>query len=202
MRFELIGKTASKLVNVNVQAQKMGQTELVPATTLRFKVTAANDILNKFDKNLRLFLFEKGSNAATQGTLDGVAPVSDLPQLTDAAKRIGDIDWEDEQTGCRLIVHRAVSNIDLKDCTVDKIKLCPHEGGAVDVLFNVYAADLDAETLGELAVLHQHEVDIELTLPEVLQQKVEEKAEKKTGKQTPAQALAAQLGQDAGATTH
>jgi hypothetical protein len=169
MRLELIGKTAAKLVNVNVQAQKMGQTELIPATTLRFKVTAANDVLNKFDKTLRAFLFEKGSNAATQGTLDGVPPVSDLPQLTDAAKHIGDLDWNGEQTGCRLTVHQAVSKIVLKDCTVDKVKLCAHEGGAVDVLFNVYASDLNAETLGELAVLHQHELDIELELPAPLQ---------------------------------
>lgn len=194
MRLDFIGKTVAKIVNVNVLALKVGQTELKPAITLRIKVTAANDILNKLDGTLRKFLFEKGNNAATQGTLDGVPPVSDLPQLTQPAKMIGDFGWADSQTGCKLTVHQAVSKIVLKDGTVDKLKICPQDGGSVDLLFDFYAADLDAETMGDLAVLHQHEVDIELELPAPLQKPI--KDEKPKGpKQTPAQALAAQLGQ-------
>lgn len=191
MRFDLIPKHAAKLVNVNIEALKLGQTELKPAVTLRFKVTAANEILNKFDASLRPFLFEKGSNAATQGTLDGVAPVSDLPQLTEAGKALGDLNWDGEQTGCTLTVHQAVSKIKLKDGTVDKVKLCPNDGGSVDVYFNFYAADLDAETMGDLAVLHQHEVDIEVELPAPLQQQIPDKKEGKgKGPKTPEQALA------------
>lgn len=187
MRLDFIGKTVAKIVNVNVLALKVGQTELKPAITLRLKVTAANDVLNKLDGALRKFLFEKGSNAATQGTLDGVQPVSDLPQLTAAAKMLGDLDWAEEQSGCTLTVHQAVTKIVLKDGTVDKVKICPQDGGSVDILFNFYAVDLDAETMGDLAVLHQHEVDIELELPAPLQKPLKTEKPKQ---QTPEEALA------------
>lgn len=183
MRFELIGKTQAKLSNVNVLALKMGQTELKPAVSLRFKVTAANDILNKFDASLRPFLFEKNSAAQTQGALDGIPVVSDLPQLTDAAKRIGPISWDEEQTGCSLVVYQGASgagDIKLKDGTVDKVKIDPKDGGTVEVSFDFYAADLDAETMGELAVLHQHEMDIELTAPEIISAKQQTLGEDET----------------------
>lgn len=190
MRFDLIPKHRAKLANVKVEALKMGQTELKPAVTLRFKLTAANTILNKLDKTLRPFFYEKaGSPAKGQPTLDGVEPVSDLPQLTMAATKLGAFGWDDEQTGCTLKIYQGVTgdgDITLKEVTVNKVTVEPKEGGGVDISFDAYATDLDAETMGELAVLHQHEVDIELVLPEPLQQSLPGKG----SKETPESALA------------
>ena len=44
MRFDLIPKHRAKLANVSVEALKMGQTELKPAITLRFKLTAGTSL--------------------------------------------------------------------------------------------------------------------------------------------------------------
>ena len=195
MRLEYIGKTKAKLVNVNVLAQKLGQTELRPAISLRFKVTSANDILNQLDPKLRPFLYEKNSAAQTQGALDGVPVVSDLPALTQAAQKIGALGWDDEQTGCKLHIYQGATghgDIKLKDGTVDKVKIEPHDGGTVDVFFDFYAADLDAETMGEIAVLHQHEMDIELTAPELVSKK-----QKDIDPETPEGALAKAAKKDA-----
>jgi hypothetical protein len=173
VKFELVGKKNAKLVNVDVQAQKLGQKDLRPALLLRFKLTQANDILAMFAPTLRPFLFEKNSAAQTQGTLDGVPVVSDLPQLTEPAKRMGVLSWDIEQGGSKLVMYRGAtgrSDITLKDGTVSKFKIEPLEGGTVDVTFDFYVADLDAETMGDIAVLHQHELDIELIAPEVMQQ--------------------------------
>lgn len=200
MRFELIGKTKAKLVSVDVQALKMGQTELKPAISLRFKITAANTILNKFDQSLRPFLYEKkGTAPKTQGDLAGVTPVSDLPQLTEAAKKIGAFGWADEQTGCKLVMYQGVSgqgDIKLKDGTVDKVKIDPHDGGTTDVFFDYYAADLDAETMGEIAVLHQHELDIELLAPEIISAQKSLPSGDSAAPQTPEKALADQVKKD------
>lgn len=172
--FTLIGKTKVKLVNVNVLAEKQGQKDILPALTLTFEAMLPNDVLNQFDASLKPFLFRKlASPAKGQTALEGVAPISDLPELTDAAQRIGDFTWEYEQTGCKLKLYQGATgsaNITLKNGKVDKVKFGPREGGPVLTRFNFYASDLDAETIGDIAVLHQHEMDIELIGPKVDQQ--------------------------------
>jgi hypothetical protein len=172
MAFELVGKHRAKLTEVNIQSVKLGQTELKPAISLRWKVTLANDKLKMLDPTLLPFLYQKSSAAKAQGTLDGVPVVSDMPQLTEAARRAGSLGWKDEQTGCKLNVYQGVTgdrNIQLTDGTRTIQKIDPKEGGTVDVTFDYDAADLDAETMGDLAVLKNHELDIELTVPEILQ---------------------------------
>lgn len=173
MAFELVGKYRAKLVEVNVQSLKLGQTELKPAISLRFKVTLPNTALNMLSLTLREFLYERGSSgAAMQGTLEGVAPVTDMPALTPAAVKLGSFGWKDEQSACKLIVYRGVTgdhDIRLRDGTRTIQKIDPKEGGTVDVTFDYDATDLDAETMGDLAVLKNHEPDIELIAPEILQ---------------------------------
>jgi len=208
MPFELVGKRKAKLTEVNIQSMKLGQTELKPAISLRWKVTLPNvEALNMLGKTLLPFLYEKNSAAKTQGTLEGVPVVSDMPQLTEAARRIGAFPWRDEQTGCKLIVYQGVTgdmNITLRDGTRTIQKVDPHEGGTVDVTFDFDAADLDAETMGELAVLKNHEPDIELTAPEVLRQgrldgaarEDDEEEQQQEEQLTPEKALSQALQQD------
>lgn len=202
MQFELCGKRKAKLVEVNVESLKLGQTELRPAMSLRWKVTLPNrEVLPMLDATLLPFLYEKNSAAQTQGTLDGVPVVSDMPQLTAAARKLGSLPWKDEQTGCKLIVYQGVTgdrDIRLKDGTRAIQKLEPREGGTVDVTFDFDVSDLDAETMGDLAVLKNHEPDIELTAPEIVSQAQideEDDAGEQQEELTPEKALAGALQQ-------
>lgn len=182
MRFELFKKTKATLVDIDIQSLKMGQTEVVPAVALAFKVTLANSALAMLDKTLLTFLYAKGnSGAAAQATLDGVEVVSDFPSLTKAAVMLGDLSPKEgnEQTGCKLHIHVGATghaDIKLQDGTVTVKKISPKEGGAVDFHVVFYTSDVDAETMGELGVLKSHDLDIELTAPEIIskQTKIED----------------------------
>ena len=141
--------------------------------SLRWRVSLANSALSMLSPKLLPFLYERNSAAATQGTLDGVPVVSDMPAITAEAKSLGAFSWDKEQTGCKMVVYQGVTgnaDIRLKDGTLSIQKIDPKEGGAVDITFDFAVSDLDAETMGELAVLKNHEVDIELTAPDIISQ--------------------------------
>lgn len=176
MRFELAGKTKATLTDIDIQSLKKGQTEVVPAVALTLKVMLPNARLAMLDKHLLGFLYAKASPGANQqATLDGVEVVSDMPALTPAAVAMGPFGWKGEQTGCTLFVYQGVTgygDIHLKDGTVEVKKVTPKEGGACEFIVSFYTADVDAEVLGELGVLKSHDLDIELTLPELLQKEL------------------------------
>lgn len=194
MRIEFCGKTKATITAIDIQSLKQGQTDVVPAVCLHLKLTLANGTLKMLDKNLLPFLFEKGSGKGDpQRALDGVDVVSDLPQLTDIAVKIGALHWDGEQTGSTLTIYQGVTgdqDIKLADCTVRKIKIDPQEGGAVDWDLQVYTSDVDQETIGALGVLKSLTRDIELEAAQPVSAKQrtldDGKAEKKL---TPAQAL-------------
>lgn len=202
MRFELIGKHRGVLEDVDVQSQKMGQTDIKPAVCLHFKVSLPNSCLAMYDKAALLFLYTKNGAGAKQQVLDGVPVVSEYSQLTDAATLLGALTWDHEQTGCTLVIHRGISQdpkIVLREGTVNKYKTVLHEGGTVDNYFRFYTVDLDAETLGELCVLKSHDIELELELPELISTKqasITDAADKKPkgnakGLQSPEEAFAA-----------
>lgn len=173
MKFELIGKTRAKLTKVDIQSAKRGQTETVPAVALTFEVTLPNNCLDMLDKALLPFLYEKGVSSA-QSTLDGVAVVSEMPSLTRAASRLGTLSWDDEQSGSALTIYQGITgdeDIRLAGGVVNVKKIEAHEGGAWDATVMFYVEDLDSDTLGALAVLKSHELDIELTAPDVVVQR-------------------------------
>ena len=215
-RFELIPKHKAVIQDIDIQSMKLGQKDVQPAVCITFKVPLANAKLAMLSPTLQAFLYENNvGKSNTTATLEGVEVVSDVPNLTEAATALGDLSWEYEQTGCRLLIYSGATghgNINLKDGTVRKLKLCPREGGTVDHYFQFYTADVDAETIGELGVLKSLEREVELTAPEIIsqqqrldvEQETPESALAKTAgkgskgvRQTPAQGLAAQLGQTA-----
>ncbi|MGE4243666.1 hypothetical protein [Ramlibacter sp.] len=204
MPFSLIGKSNAKLTDVSPQSMKLGQQDLKPAIVLGFKYSGSNrEVLNMLDATLLPFLYLKNSAAATQGALDGIPVVSDMPQLSDAAKKMGGVlKWDDEQTGCKLIVYQgATGAADLKyvDCTRSIQKVVLHEGGTVDVHFTVYTAtDIDEEAAGAACLLLNHEMPIELTLPDVLTQQQTLEEDDADDENTPVKALAASVGKGKG----
>lgn len=198
-RFELIGKSKATIKDIDIQSLKMGQTDVRPAVCITVEVPLPNSKLAMLNPTLQPFLYENNvGKSNTTATLDGVEVVSDTPNLTEAAQALGALSWDYEQTGCTLVIYSGATghgNITLRDGTVRKMKIDPKEGGTVDHTFQFYSADVDAEVIGELAILKSLERDIELTAPEIIsqqQQLGEDEDEDK--RQTPAQALAAQLG--------
>jgi hypothetical protein len=171
-RFELIGKSKATVVDIDIQAMKMGQVDVQPAVCLTLRVPRPNAALSMIDATLRDFLYANNAGKPkVQAQLEGVEVVSDKPNLTPAAEALGAIHWEYEQSGCSLKIYNGVSghgDIKLKDGTVRKLKLEPKEGGTVDCTFQFYTSDVDAETIGELGVLKSLERDIELTAPEII----------------------------------
>lgn len=173
-RFELIGKTNATITAIEILSLKMGQTDVQPAVCLSLKVPLPNTKLAMLDASLQRFLYEKdGPQSPNSNTLAGIEPVSDLPDLTAAAKAIGAIPWDYEQTGCKLKIYNGASghaDITLKDGTVRKVKIDPQQGGTVDHYLQFYTSDVDAETIGELGILKSLERDVELTAPEIISQ--------------------------------
>ncbi|HEY8357015.1 MAG TPA: hypothetical protein VIL30_06095 [Ramlibacter sp.] len=190
-KFSLIGKTKVKLTNITPLAVKKGQKDLTPAVAIRVKYRAPSTALDMFDPALRGFLFEKNGNPQKQTTLEGVPAVS---QLSQAGVSLGAFNWGYEQTGCVFTIHRGATgdmNVKLSDATVKKVKFTPHEGDAVDIEFTVHAADIDAEIMGDVGILKQHEVECELELPEPPQKQLATGADEPQGQQmTPLTALA------------
>lgn len=193
-KLEFVGKTKAKLTNVVILALKKGQKDLDPGATVRVKIRRDSTVLDKLGPRWRAFCFEKNGSAAKQQGIEGVpAPM----QLTQEAIQMGAADISYEQTGCTFVIYRGVSKIVLKDVKVNKVKITPHEGEAVDIEFNVNTQRLEEDELGALAALKQHEVDVELVLPEPLQQDVEEQP--KGNPVTPIKALQKSVREPAGA---
>ena len=171
MKFELIGKTKAKVTKVMPFAIKLGQKDIRPGAQLRIMATVSNTVLNLFFPGFREFLFDKAKGSDNvQKNLDGIPVVSDLPNLREPGVKLGALHWEDEQTGCTLIIDRAIDPITLKDGKVNKFKIAPKDGGSVQVFFTFTTGEIDQDTAGHLMLLHQNEITVELTIPEPLQQ--------------------------------
>lgn len=169
MRFELIGRTKAKFCKVSNSAHKLGQKKTVPEINIRVLVTVANTVLEMFDPSLRTFLYEKNGQAAkVQKQLDGVEVITDLPQLRQAGVKLGALHWNEEVTGAKLIIDRGLggrSNMVVEDCTLSDFKLVPKDGGTTQVFFTLKSTDVDRDSLGDLSMLHQHDVQIEVEAP-------------------------------------
>jgi hypothetical protein len=206
MRHEHVGKTKATITGVESHNIGVGAKETRQGLRLTVKLKKPNTILADFHPLLRGIYYEKqGSAAKEQKQLDGIDPVTDLPQLTELGSKLGKITWPDEQSGSTLTVYRGIRDdaaFRLKDGLAHKFRLTMNDGGTVEEEFSFDVADLDSETAGELLLMVGSETDIELAAPEVVQEELPAEKPKKV-RQTPAQALGAALGLDGdGVTTH
>lgn len=202
--FELETATPAKMTDVNVLSDKDRGPDANPGAAMFFTLTCANDLLSMFDGRLRHTLFCKSaaSSPPAQGTITGVDPVSDLPNLTPIGKALAQFDWDLELTGYTLTFDHGLggphSDITIEDCTLSGWKILAKEGGSVQLKFKAEAPDVSEQIHGKLATLKAREVKLLLTPPEVVQEDVEQPVVLKSVKrvrQTPSEALAAQLGQ-------
>lgn len=179
MPFELEAPTQAKLIDVIVLSDKDRAPETNPGAGLDFSMTVGNDVLTMFDGFLRGMLYTKAANSSKpeQGTLDGVQPVSDMPNLTEIGKKLGRFSWDLELTGYTLTCDQGLggpkSNITLGDCKLTNWSFKPKEGGSVEVKFRAESPDVSAKVHGDLALLKTREFPITLAAPQVQQQDIE-----------------------------
>ena len=152
MPFEFLTLTKAKLSSVNVRSEKHGP-ELVPAVDIKLAIDASNAVLDKFHPDLKESLYFKATedDSDDQADLDGIEPVTDLPNLR-FPKLEGPLKWDLMGAGYALTIDYGLggnSNLVLHGCVINNFAFDAKEGGTV-----------------ELALLVQHEVSIILTAPE------------------------------------
>ncbi len=181
MAFELETATTAKITDVLVLADKDRAPDTDPGVGLDIVMNVGNDILTMFDGGLRSALYTKNANSNSeqkQGTLEGVQPVSDMPNLTTIGQRLGQFGWDAEFTGYDMVIDQGLggkaSNIEMADCVLSNFRFKPKEGGSVEMKFRVESPNASEKLHGRLAVLKTMERPIKLTAPEVVQQNVED----------------------------
>lgn len=178
----LLQPTEAKLLDYKTLSQKNRPTDEKPGVKLVFEMTLANEVLVQFDPALKPFLFEKskGSAPAAQKSLDGVAPVTDAPNLTQAALNIGKLVWHPEMTGYAVTLIRGIgrseSNVPLEDATLSNWRLTPKEGGTVVAKVDIEAGNVRDEAWLAFARLKSRKCELTAKPPEVKQLSVEDKA--------------------------
>lgn len=195
MRLELVPKTQAKLLDIEPLSEKRGQTDMVPAVAVSIRASLPTSKIAMLDPSLVNFLFKDGDKP--QGQLEPTKV------LTDAAKALGAFNWAGEQSGTKLNVYYGISgdmNQKLIDGVVSKVKATPKDGGW-DFDFRYYTAtNVDEDVIGKLGVLKNHEIDIELVPPEIVDEKdllgdTTNRGGRRKGGRTPEQALAETAGQ-------
>ncbi len=196
MRFELIGKTKTTIEGILPLSEKSGQKDVKPAVCLTLKTSLPNSSLNMLGPAVLPFLYENtGKNT---GQLEGIQVVSDLPNLTPVALMLGALNWDYEQTGCKLVIYQGASghaDIKLKGGEVRKIKTVQNEGGTVDWTWQFYTADVDEDIMGALGVIKSLDRDLELTAPDLISKKQPQLLDEQE-QLTPAGALADSVKKD------
>lgn len=172
--FELPTMTSVKLTNVNPRIEKHG-VDSVPAVDLNFLLDAANSVLTCFDGGLLSALYHKlAEGDDEQPELDGVEPLSDLPNLR--FPKMAPVRWDAQLAGYALVIDYGLgadSNLELEACNVGKFVLDCKEGGTVEVKFQVQCnTGLTERILGKLALMIGQEVQISLVAPKAKQEEV------------------------------
>lgn len=180
MPFELESPTPAKITDVLVLADKDRAPDTDPGAGLDVTITTSNNLLTALDGAMRGILYTKNANSSPtsqQGTLDGVEPVSDMPNLTTFGQKLGQFGWDLELTGYTCTIDQGLgdkkSNIELADCKLSMFKVQPKEGGSVVIKLRIESPDVKEKTHGKLALLKTREVPITLTAPEVAQTAIE-----------------------------
>lgn len=182
MTFEIESPAKAKVLDVEVLSQKNRPEGANPGLKLPLALKLSNHMLAGFDGALKSFLFTK--TAATQPvatrrednsteTLDGVEPVSDLPNLTKLGEKIGAFTWHEEITGLAVEIIFATGKLDLDDCTATGFRIAGQEGGTVLLNMVIEAPDAKASDFAKLAMFKSREVEITMLQHEPAQQEID-----------------------------
>jgi len=179
MTFEIEQTSSVKLTHLNVRTEKHGDDD-VPAMDLEFEWTTSNRALALFNAKLvdRLYLEGETRSKPVEG-VETVRTALAFPEITS-------VPWKQEDTGMMLIIEHGLggkSDLVLRDCTVDKFKIRPLEGGTVEIKFKARTSSQD-DVLDRLKKMLEHEVPMRL----VREHPVDASAPAGKGRRTPKQA--------------
>jgi hypothetical protein len=165
--FELESNTRLHVVNVNPRREKHGE-DNVPAVDLKLRMEASNTVLAMFHGALRSALYHRSAAASDnpQASLEGVAPVSDLPNLR--FPKLEPIRWDDELSGYTLRIDHGLggkSDLVLEGCTINSFGIECKEGGTVVVTFRLQCNAIAEREIGKLCLMIDQEIEATLIPP-------------------------------------
>jgi hypothetical protein len=173
MGFELETKTKVKVLDVRTLAAKDRKPDEPPGAQLLLQAVLPANALTMFDGGLAGWLYRK-SASAQQGALDGM----EGQELTSIGEHVKRIPWAYEQTGCTIVIDRGLggkrSNIELDDCKVHRVSFKPQQGGGVQTQWTVDCPALSDDVRGKLTGLKATEIEMQLAMPEVVQDDIED----------------------------
>lgn len=163
MSFSIETFTSVLLKSVNIRAEMFGP-DPVPAVDIGFRLVGSNNLLAMFDAGLKPALYKGTGTPSDQPELDGVDPVSEMPELRSSSIEMP-ISLSREYLGRNMVVDYGLggkSNIELSAVDINNFRLNCKEGGTVEIDFRAQASGLDGPTLGKLGALVKHDVKITL----------------------------------------
>lgn len=169
MGFEIEEWTKVRLDDIEVLSQKNRQPDEAPGVKLHLEMTVSNHLLTTLDGRLKGWLFERNEAAQPKvtkgkdnqtGTLDGVEPVSDLPNLSSIGKHVKSLKWADEVTGCAATIRFATTELVLDDATCGPFVIKPKEGGTCVLKFPLEAPNASEKVFAKLAKYKSREIEL------------------------------------------
>jgi len=173
MSFSLDEFTKVKILDVDVLSQKNRPPNAKPGVMLHCSVELSNHVLTHFDGYLRGTLYRKTAASDPQQGIEGVEPVSDLPNLTAIGRRLSKFGWHVDYTGYEVTIDYGTggkSNLVLKDSKLHSFQITPKEGGTCTVQWKSETNDVEEKVFGKLATLKSRDTQMLLTPPEVTQE--------------------------------
>lgn len=172
MAFEIEDYAPVKFTNMNTRAEKHGP-ESVTAVDLNFSMDAANDVLSYFHGDLLSSMYTLHQKPAqSQESIDGIEPLSNLPNLR--FPNMAPIKWDWRGAGYTLGIDYGLGAeraLELDGLELGKFVLDLHEGGTVEVRFQVQCCSgLTEQIIGKLAMMIGQEIRIKLLAPTTVEQ--------------------------------
>jgi hypothetical protein len=177
--FELTALTKAKLVDIDVLSKKNRPDNEDPGVQIKVEMQLPNAVLIEVDGRLRAMLFEPSKEAPRQAGLDGVEPVSDMPDLTEIGNKVGWLKWGGDYTGYTVEIDFGLGgkrNLVLGDATMDRIRFAPKLGGTVLTKCVLESRDYPDGTFDRLAKLKSKEIQMRLRGPKVAPDLVDQAA--------------------------
>lgn len=166
--FEIDTPSKAKVTDVRVLSQKNRDKDDEPGAQICISIEMSNDALSMFDGFLKGALYSKRANGTPQQGLEGIEPISDMPNLTTVGKQVGTFGWHQDLIGYTLAIQYGIEHqaaIESDGCKVIRMKITPKEGGTVNLAFAIDAPNISEAMFGRLARLKSREVDLSLFAP-------------------------------------
>jgi len=171
MKFSLIPKRKAKVLIPRPRADKLGAKQTVTGLGVPFHLQLPNhEFFPLIGAHLLPTFYSSEKVVGQNPELLGLPTVSDMPTLTEFARKVGKLRWADEQDGSTLHIYLGVTKLKLRGTVCDLSFKC-NEGGTVDVWFSFVQKETDRDVMGDVGMQVKHEVDIEVEPPKASGQK-------------------------------